>query len=765
MIDLTNKAVATITDCDQEPIHIPGSIQPHGYLLAIEPGSGRITHGSANLTDLLGVPLSHLLGQSVFEVLPLQEQLLRPYLTLKEDVQAKTMTTHLGSRAYQLALHQSDAQVVLEIEPLADEKADAYLLGISDLLDLIKVPNSLTELCQILAEHVRKILEYDRIMIYRFDQEDYTGEVLAESLTDGLEPYLGLRYPAGDIPPQARELYIRNPLRSINDVSYIPTALYTLADTDGTARQLDLSHAYLRSVSPIHIQYLKNMGVAASLSISIIKEDKLWGLIACHHSAPRHISPKQRDSAQLLGLLLASQIELHQRADSSMIIQQVEQSLNRLMPFLQAEPLDLPGLVAVPDLLSLAGASGVAILVDGRIHTSGQTPTSPELRNLALFLAEQSGYASFSTKHLTQVYSPAEAYADVASGLIYQPLGYVTEDCVLWFRPGLEQTITWAGQPKGSARATNAHESLTPRSSFAAWKETVRNISENWHPSHLQASEHFASVFQKQLRLLYLQQETDKQRNLNEKLKAANDELENITWISMHDLKEPLRKIQILASRVLSTEAQNLTDSLLDSISRMQNSARRMQNLLEDITAYSRISSKTDAVNAVDLNQLLAEVLDEMEDEISQRKALITYGELPTLKGIAFQLKQVFVNLISNALKFGKPDEDLRIQIELEVPSAEVVQKFSIVPEDYLTISVQDNGIGFENSYTDVIFKLFQRLHNENNGQRGTGVGLAICKKVMQNHDGYIWADSEPNQGSRFQLIFPHAYVLQEVNP
>ncbi|MPR32593.1 ATP-binding protein [Salmonirosea aquatica] len=761
MIDLTNHTVATITDCDQEPIHIPGSIQPHGYLLAVDSETGTITHGSANLSELFRIPLQSILGNNILHFFPDQQDELRDYLELKENFQSKRLLTRLQGREYLLNAHRVDATCrIVELERWSDEASDS--LQIADLLDLIKIPNNLTELCQILAEHFRKTLGYDRIMIYRFDQEDFTGEVLAESLSEGLEPYLGLRYPASDIPQQARELYLKNSLRSINDTFYEPVALYGLPDAHGTAQQLDLSLAYLRSVSPIHIQYLKNMGVASSLSIAIVIGNRLWGLIACHHSAPRHLTIKQRDSAQLLGMLLSSQIELHERNDSSAYARGVEEKLHRLLPALDQNELGIGEIIIRPELLEIADASGVAILTDGLVYTHGGTPSSDAIKNLAFFLSERTQHKGFSSKNLAGLYPEAEQFADSASGILYQPLSYLNEDCILWFRPGIEQTINWAGRPKGTSAQLDVSQRLTPRNSFSAWQETVRNVSRRWLPVHKQATEYLASVLQKQLRLLQLQQEADKQRALNEKLKAATEELENINWISMHDLKEPLRKIQVLASRVLSREAQSLTESLLDSINRMHNSAMRMQKLLDDVSAYSHISSQNELIEPVDLNRLLADIIREKDQAIRSQKGFIHYEHLPTIRGVQFQLKQLMLNLIDNALKFSKPDEALYITVRSTVPTAEALLESGIGFDQYLAVSVKDNGVGFNRDYRDIIFKLFKRLNNDTSGHKeGTGIGLAICKKVMMNHEGYIWVDSELGQGTEFQLLFPKARIKE----
>ncbi|TDB61153.1 ATP-binding protein [Arundinibacter roseus] len=758
MINLTNNTVATISDCDEEPIHIPGSIQPHGYLIGVNPANGRICYGSENLEKLFSLPLQHILGQSIKDFFPQESSEIETYFQEKSSFQNKRFLVTHSYQTFQLIAHQSGNVRILEIEPIADILPETYSIQLTDLLSLIQSPGNLTELCQTVANYVRQTLGFDRSMIYRFDQEDFTGEVLAESRLETLESFLGLRYPASDIPPQARELYLKNPLRAIDDTAYEPVAIYGLpAAWDDAPAQLDLSHAQLRSVSPIHVQYLKNMGVGASFSISIIKDHRLWGLIACHHSSAKHLTLKQRDSAQLLGFLLSSQIDLHERNQAVREVEIVDKSLNHLIPFFTQEAIRVRDIITNPELLRIAQAQGVAILIDGQIFTNGNVPATESIKELTNFLLEHTGYEPFFSKNIATLFPPAEAYAHLASGIMYQPLGYLSEDCILWFRPGLSQTITWAGRPTAADQLLEARQKLSPRKSFEAWQEVVKNTSSAWAAVHVEATTYFASVFQKQLRLLHLQQDADKQRALNERMQAATEELENIHWISMHDLKEPLRKIQVLASRVLSQETQTLTDTLVDSINRMQNSAQRMQKLLDDISAYSYISTGHEPSSVINSNSLLSEIIQEKQEEFTAAGATIHMDNLPGINGIPFQIRQLFLNLLTNSFKFRKPDTDLHVAIWASEPSEEVAKELGAIEGSYYSIFIQDNGIGFEKDYRDIIFRLFKRLNTETSG---TGIGLAICRKVMMNHQGYIWVNSEPNEGSQFELIFPLSRII-----
>ncbi len=758
MIDLTNKTVATIEDCDQEPIHIPGTIQPHGYLVAITPQDGTITHCSANLSRLLSLPLQDILGKSIFEMFPHQRGTFSKCLS--EDWQNQVLTFEQAELAYHIAVHRVDGLIVLEFEAVSESQPET--ISVPELLRLVKAPDSLLSLCETVAVEVKRSLGYDRVMVYRFDTEDHSGEVVAESLADGMEPYLGLRYPAGDIPPQARALYVRNTLRSINDTSADPVPLFAgmVNAASGIPMQLDLSHAYLRSVSPIHIQYLHNMGVGASFSISLVKDGKLWGLIACHHRSAHHPTPAQRNTAQMIGMLLSSQIELLERTQQSAEMRTGEKQLDAIMQLFESEEdFSLAALAEKPELLTIADAAGVAIVVKEKVYTQGTTPPSDAIHELVEFL-QHSRYSreGFSTKNLAGHHSAASAFEDVASGIIYQALDYSSADSIIWFRPGLLQTVLWAGQPQ-SAKSTDNSKKLTPRNSFSAWQQTVRDVSEPWSDAQVQVTARLAFALRKQLRTLQIQEEADQQRAFNERLMAVNEELENINWISTHDLREPLRKIQVLASRALSKDSQNLSEILLDSINRMHGSAKRMQQLLDDISAYSTVSAKNKAVDKVDLKELVHDISLEKADDFQEQGAKLEVGDLPSISGISFQLKQVFLNLINNSLKFGKPDESNIISIQVTSPTASALEAFGISPQNYFAVVVRDIGVGFDPIYNRRIFQLFQRLNNESDGKNGTGIGLAICKKVMLNHEGFIWAESTLDVGSDFYLIFPKSVL------
>lgn len=746
--DIVNRDIVNLTNCEQEPIHIPGSIQPHGFLLGLIQDSLLIDYCSANTAQYINLFHSELLGQlfeSVFGEEP--KQRLQDYIGSNLMLSSSLLSLTLAGVDFLCTVHLSSGIYIIEAEPvnMQVKAANEVYDQTSQFLAYMHDTHTLKELCQLVAKGTREITGYDRVMVYRFDA-DYNGEVFAEARREDLEPFLGLHYPHTDIPPQARDLYMSNLLRLIADVDYTPVPLYTIDDAEG--KNLDLSLAILRSTSPMHVQYLHNMGVGASLTISLIYKKKLWGLIACHHYSPKNLSPELRLAAQLQGHFITSQIDVRQASEEYELSKRINQALDKVNNYTLSNATILHDFINSEDLLSLCNASGVSVLFNGTIYKSGLTPANNEILQLASWLAVYSNQSSFSTNKLIDFLPEAKNMCESTSGIIYHSLKIESDNCIIWYRPETKTEVNWAGDPTKSI--IKDAKGLYPRNSFALWKEVVECMSKPWLQPELTTAAACAYNLQRQINLLIITQEEEKYRKLSELLSQTNSELENINWISTHDLQEPLRKIQLIASRILSKEEQ-IPDSVQDSIVRMNASANRMQNLLIDILKYTRLKHTDDTIEAVDLNPILNEVKADMAETINEKSAEIIIDVLPKIKGMPFLLKQLFSNLIANSVKYSSPDSKPLIKItHNHVP-------VNFKPEDttlYNVIYVADNGMGFDQQYAETIFNIFTRLHSSPD-YRGSGVGLALCKKIMQNHNGHISASSSVGTGTVISLYFP----------
>jgi chemotaxis family two-component system sensor kinase Cph1 len=756
--DIVNRDLVNLTNCESEPIHVPGSIQPHGFLLGLGKENQLIDFCSGNIADYIGLSPEQVLGKALATIFTdFEAGNFKIYAEADVIDSAKPFVFILHDTSFNTTVHESGEHLILEFEPFPDGTLNLPNLynQTRKFVSNMERSSHLNELCQEIANETRSITGYDRVMIYKFDEE-YNGEVIAESKTEELDSFAGQKYPHTDIPVQARELYIRNPLRMIADINYTPVPLLTIDNhTEKSNKSLDLSLSVLRSVSPIHIEYLKNMGVGATLTISLLQNQKLWGLIACHHYSPKVLPHYTRLSALLQGHFLTSQIAVRQTAEEFEVAQDVEKALINSLALLHENEDFIKTYFQSPDILKLANASGAVIYHQGQIYKNGLCPGDDVLAELMHFLAQKYPARDVHTNRLLDIYPKAEAIAKYAAGIIYHALPSGTQDGILWLRLEKIETINWAGNPQKAVLSSEDGARLSPRKSFELWMEIVKNKSLPWRKSEINAALSFSYALQKHINFHLIRSQEDKNRILNEELKTANKELANLNWISTHDLKEPLRKIQIFASKVLDREDPDLSAQVKDSVGRMRIAAEKMQLLIEDILAYSKAGSMEKVFETVDLNMILANVTIELRDNIEECNATITSGQLPVLNIIPFQIHQLFVNLISNAIKFTKPGTRPEINITASIETGEDIRGGKALQQTaYHRISFEDNGIGFEKEYESRIFDVFQRLHPAHK-YPGTGIGLAICKKIMENHRGFIQAHSELDKGSVFSIYFP----------
>jgi light-regulated signal transduction histidine kinase (bacteriophytochrome) len=755
IIDIVNRDIVNLENCESEPIHIPGTIQPHGFLLGLRAADLRISYCSDNAALFLDAGKKELLEQDFASFFPAEEaESFRAYVqTLESNPQPFVFT--LKDIAYNTTVHQSGDTILLEFEAFPDGSLalpDLYVQT-RKFVTIIENVSSLKELCQAVSDETRAITGYDRVMVYRFDK-DYNGEVFAESKRAGLEPFLGLKYPHTDIPAQARELYMRNQLRIIVDVDYQPTPIFTTQQDNSTA-PLDLSLSVLRSVSPIHIEYLKNMGVNATMNISLIHNRRLWGLIACHHYAPKIVPHYTRLTAKLQGHFLTSQLDVRQQVEEHDLNVQVDKDLSALMKHLEDKEDYIAQLCADPRLASFVHAAGAAIVYDGQVYRNGKTPDDAAVLELADWMRKQVQGPEFAGASLKEFYPGWEQLAATASGILYYKLSYKEKDCIVWFRPEVKTTIDWAGNPDKAVVKSEDGARLSPRKSFERWKEIVQYRSKDWEAPEIRAAFKLAQALEKQMLFVNLAREEDKQRRLAEQLKAANSELRNINWISTHDLREPLRKIQMFSSKIVDTGLEGVPEKAVQSVDKIRQTAARMQRLLDDIYQYSMTSNTELSFETVDLNLLLQSIVQEdIAERLTGKGASITIEALPGIHGIRFQLRQLFLNLLNNSLKFTDPERPAVIRIGCEVVAAQDLDLSLLPAAQWYKIYVSDNGIGFDNQYADRIMGIFQRLHGAAEFE-GTGIGLAICKKIVENHGGMLAARGIPGEGATFTIYLP----------
>ncbi|WDM67753.1 bacteriophytochrome BphP [Xanthomonas cucurbitae] len=486
-------------ECAREPIHIPGLIQPYGALLVIEPADGRIVQASSTAADLLGVPLESLLGMPYTQVLEVPAA--QPFAVdeqaqhlLHAEVRFPARATP-PEHAWVAGWHLYPEQWLVEIEPRDARLMDVTLREALPLLRSIERDPGIAEAAVRAAKGLRSMIGFDRVMVYRFDEE-WNGDVIAEARQPELEAYLGLHYPASDIPAQARALYLRNRVRQIADVGYQPSPIQpTLHPRLGTP--VDLSDVSLRSVSPVHLEYLANMGVTATLVSSIVVNDALWGLIACHHYSPHFTSHAMRDATDAVTRALAGRIGALQavaRARLESVLLTIREKL--ITDFNDADQMTVEMLADMaPDLMDVVDADGVAIFHGSEISRHGNAPDVEALRRIRDHVESrhhkalrEDAVGALHVDAIGEVFPELADLAPLAAGFIFVPLMPQSRSALLWTRREQVQQIKWAGNPQLAKLADIPNSRLSPRKSFDLWQQTVCGRALRWSPLHLESA-------------------------------------------------------------------------------------------------------------------------------------------------------------------------------------------------------------------------------------------------------------------------------------
>ena len=381
-------------DCAREPIHIPGGIQPHGFLFSID-DTGTILQHSANSMALvenahaclLSQPIATVIGEtlaaSVIQLLPSLEDGSPRYVGMMSDPRDRAvqfaLSVHKNGAVHlvELEVATSDTHVLSSVYPMVE----AFLAGLG-------TAQTVTQLGQLAVNQVQGITGFGRTMVYRFDDHGH-GHVLAESVAEGYRAYLNQRFPASDIPAQARELYKKNRIRLIADVDYAPSPLVP-AQHPVTGHATDLTYASLRSVSSVHLQYMRNMQTDASMSMSIVVDGELWGLLSCHHATPRFPSFETRTACAHIAQLLSLQIEAKESRAADKYRLELRQILSALLASMANTESFVDGLVGdASHLLAVTASAGAAIVFEGRINTIGATPPLKGIERIAAWLDAQ----------------------------------------------------------------------------------------------------------------------------------------------------------------------------------------------------------------------------------------------------------------------------------------------------------------------------------------------------------------------------------------
>ncbi|MBR0991446.1 GAF domain-containing protein [Bradyrhizobium japonicum] len=624
---------ADLDRCAQEPIHVPGSIQPHGVLVAFDPQTLEIVLVAGNAHDYFGVSQQDLIGQRLETQIGAAAKVrLETQFGQGSSAPRSSLALEIELRGVRIdaTAHLHDGLVILELEPQRP-------LPTADVLDLVNAmigglqpAETLNPLLSSLSDQVQKVTGFDRVMVYRF-LEDESGCVAAESRSsDAVSSYLGLRYPASDIPAQARALYLRNWIRYIPDTVHTPMPLNP-AFNPKTGQPLDLTYSRLRAVSPIHLEYLANMRVRSSLSLSLIVGGKLWGLIACHAAAPLYLSSRLRLAlevfAQLASLHLSSTLELAEATDRIQTRNLHDQLIRAMSQNGLAEAL----VGHRPNLLDYICASGVVVRIDGKNFALGSTPDDVQVEALAYWLNDTQAEGIFCTSRLPEVYPPARSFLDRGAGLLALSVSREPRDYVMWFLPELISTVKWAGNPAKPVTTGPLGDRLTPRKSFEAWQETVTGQSRPWSAVEIDAATLLRTTV-----LEVVLHRIDQSLREQAKARAHQDLLMNELD---HRVKNTIATVQSLV-RLSSRSAETLAEFTLSIERRLQSMAKAHSLLSASRWESASLRSIVDDEIAAQRSHLEGNVRVEGDDYSLEPRTALSFA-------------LVLHELITNAIKYG----------------------------------------------------------------------------------------------------------------
>lgn len=490
--------------CGSIPLHQINLIQPHGLLLVLDK-SLHIRQVSENSIDLLGLAPDSMLDQPLSAFVPgkeladLQLKITREQESELDQVDipfSLTFSTGESSSAFTATVHPEAEQILIEMEPARREDDVSFLAffqQIKYITSRIKQADSTEAIAQIVADEFKLFTGFDRVLVYRFDPQ-WNGTVIGQAKTEDMSDLLGLRFPASDVPRQARDLYFKNPYRLIPARDYEPVRLRPILNPI-TRRFTDLTSCNLRSVAGVHLEYMGNMGISASMSVPLIMGGKLWGLISCHHKAPKYPSYQERTAMELLSTIAAVRLGAYEKEQhATMQAHMRGQHATMLEQLFNQDFFAEALLFGQPNLLELLSLGGAAVLYEGNVQTVGNTPPVPKLKELASWLRRNSSDKTYVTNSLPQAYPNSKEYKDQASGLLALPINPDQGEYILCFRGEVLQTVNWSGNPDQAIRMEPDGKSYHPRNSFALYQQTVQLTSLPWGQEELEAAEALRSA-------------------------------------------------------------------------------------------------------------------------------------------------------------------------------------------------------------------------------------------------------------------------------
>ncbi|MFI5496784.1 ATP-binding protein [Actinoplanes sp. NPDC051859] len=727
-----------LSDCVREPIHRLGGVQSYGALVAVQ--EERIAVVSANAEAVLGV--ADLPGAPVERLLTAAQAAALDQLVDADTGQTAMLPVEIaadaGPRPFDVTVHRADGMLVLEFEPApVKQTVTDFFAPIQHALVRLQRASTVLEACAAAVREVRAITGYDRVVAYRFESTDGPGEVIAEEVAADREPWLGLWFPATDIPPQARRLYERNWIRVIADVDDETSRLVPEVLPE-TGEPLDLSLSVLRTVSPFHLEYLRNIDVTSSMSVSLLSDGQLWGLIACHGRAAKALSPQTRAACEFFGVALSLHLAALRERDDVAARDRSRALIARLLERLSAQASiswpDVPqGMEAVVE------CDAVVVRIGGTSVVHGVDP-GPEVLDRVLAALPCEGDVWHSDR-LGEDLPELAGRSGPFAGALVLPAG-TDGDCIVWLRGERTVSRRWAADPRQAVVLGPHGQRLTPRGSTAVFLASVRGRSQPWSATDAAMAVELGRAI-----LGIAVRQAQQLTALNLELRRSNIDLDSFAHAAAHDLKEPLRGIANTATFIVEDAAAEMDAVTLRRLDSIQRLATRMDELLNALLYYARLGRTELRREPVNLRAAVQRALEVAGPRLRESEVSVDLpapAVLVSADPILFD--QVLVNLLVNSAKYARPGGGGRVVVGRSVvadPSGAHCE----------AVFVQDDGIGMPAHLREQAFQLFRRLHPVA-GRDGSGAGLAIVRRIVERHGGQVWAAESAGGGTTVWATF-----------
>lgn len=728
-------------ECHEEPIHIPGSIQSFGYLIGIDAESHIITFFSRNISDIFDIGSSQeLFGRKLTDFPESFQSIIDSeiYTSLDKFTRRKNETyfdkVFIGDTEYHFSVFRSELYIFMEFEEVLINPNKR----ISNKYDNFYIIDNEKELWNHLLETLSKVVNYDRMMVYKF-MIDGSGKVIAEKKNENMESFLGLHYPESDIPKQARDLYLKKRKRIFSNV---------YADTvpilSKSSENIDLTFSASRGMSPVHGQYLKNSGVASSFSVSIIIDDHLWGLVTCQNVEPKHIDLEDRVQAGIFTALAAnayssfkSKSELNYRLELNEKVSQLKTE------FLKHNNLFDSLIECKTEIRNLPEADGLAIVSDDNIITDGKTPNPESIRRIVQWAQENTNEKICVSRNFLKEHGDKLDLSEDAAGIVIYFIERDKNEMLIWFRKEFDEHINWAGNPEKKVEvfSQNGEEKqmISPRTSFRIFTENIKGNSKRWNSRNVSAVQAVRDLILETSHKNY-----NAIKRLNDELKKVNDELDSFSYTISHDLGTPLTVMKLNAQMLLG----NLTDDSVKSKTKINTIIEEIDNMAEmmhDVLQLSRAKHSEIQLENLKTAHTIEKISQNAKMTYGSPNSEIIIKECPDVLADKTMLHQVFLNIINNAVKYSSHKDLPKVEIEGTEDDQTIIYRIS------------DNGIGIPEEEKHKMFKIFNRMDNAKKF-KGNGVGLSIVHRIMKRLGGNVDYESS-SEGTSFILTFKKPYI------